>query len=262
MATENGTAAPPEAANKEVSPQPAPQKPLEPEKLQILRVYGHSNFFYWWIVWAYGFVCALLTYIDGRTMELLAGKHLYVHSQAWVGISFVAVLLVVTFFTNYRLKGSASFIAILVIALAAFIIYNLGWWEVIFRIFPTLLIYMNLAFYMSLSTVLLVLWALATFVLDSLTYWEFTPGQVTRRQLLGEGSESYDAHGLHIDRVADDILINKVLGLRFLGYGTADLKLTTAGAVRERLTIENVWRANLRDEQIRELVVVRPAQAV
>jgi hypothetical protein len=260
MSTQDATAASPEPAQQEVSPQPSP-KPPEPERLQTLRVYGHSNLFYWWIVWAYGFVCALLTVIDGRRVELLPGKDLLVHSQAWVGISFVAVTLVVAFFTNYRLKGSASFIAILVVALAAFIMYNLGWWEVIFRIFPTLLIYMNLAFYLSMSTVLLALWALATFVLDALTYWEFTPGQVTRRNLLGEGSESYDAHGLHIDRVADDILINKVLGLRFLGYGTADLKLTVAGAVRERFTIENVWRANLRDEQIRELAVVRPAVA-
>jgi len=257
MATQDGTAAPP----REVSPQAAPPKQPEPERLQSLRIYSHTNFFYWWVVWAYGFVCALLTYFDGRTVELLAGKHLYVHSQAWVGISFVAVMLIVTFQTNYRLKGSASFIAILVIALAAFVIYNLGWWEVIFRIFPTLLIYMNLAFYLSLSTVLLALWLLATFVLDRLTYWEFTPGQVTKRQLLGEGSESYDAHGIHIDRVADDILINKILGLRWLGYGTADLKFTTSGAMRDRFGIENVWRANLRDEQIRELAVVRPAVA-
>jgi hypothetical protein len=261
MATENGTAAPPDTGPKEVSPQAPPPKPVEPERLQSLRIYGHSNFFYWWIIWAYGFVCAFLTYLDGRTVELLPGKHLYVHSDAWVGISFTALLLVVTFFTNYRLKGSASFIAILVIALAAFIMYNLGWWEVIFRIFPTLLIYMNLAFYLSLSSVLLVLWLLATFVLDSLTFWEFTPGQITRRQLLAEGSESFDAHGIHIDRVADDILINKILGLRFLGYGTADLKFTTSGAARERFTIENVWRANWRDEQIRELAVVRPAVA-
>jgi hypothetical protein len=253
MATQNDT-----AAQKEVSPRTPPPKELEPEKLQILRIYGHSNFFYWWVIWAYGFICALLTYFDGRTVELFAGKHLFVHSHAWVGLSYVAVLLVVTFFTNYRLKGSASFIGILVLALVAFIMYNLGWWEVVFRILPALLIYMNLAFYLSMSTALLAMWLLATFVLDSLTYWEFTPGQVTHRQLLGEGSESYDAHGLHIDRVADDILINKILGLRFLGYGTADLKLTTAGAMRDRVTIENVWRANLRDEQIRELAVVRP----
>jgi hypothetical protein len=232
----------------------------EMQAAELLHVYGHSNFFYWWVVWAYGFVCALLTHFDGRTVELIPGKHLYVHSHASVGVSFVALMLIVTFQTYYRLKGSVSFIAILVIALAAFITYNLGWWEIIVRIFPQLLIYMNLAFYMALSTVLLALWLLATFVLDSLTYWEFTPGQVTRRQLWGAGAESYDAHGIHIDFVDDDILINKVLGLRFLGYGTADLVFTTAaaGGVRERFTIKNVWRANWRDDQIRELAVVRP----
>jgi hypothetical protein len=256
MATENGTAAPTDTAR--VSPQPAPEKQPHPEKLEVLRVYAHSNFFYWWAVWVYGFICAFLTFINGRTVELLPGKHLYVHSHAWVGVSFVVLLLIVTFFTNYRLKGSASFIALLIIALIAFAMYTFGWWEIVARIFPSLLIYMNLAFYISVSTVLMLLWGLAFFVLDHLTYWEFTPGQITRHQLLGEGSEAFDAHGLHIDRVADDILINKVLGLRWLGFGTADLKVMTAGAAARTFVIENVWRANLRDEQIRELAVVRP----
>jgi hypothetical protein len=257
MATQNATA--PEAALKEVSPQPPPKKEVEPDRLQSLRVYQHSNFFYWWAVWAYGFVCALLTYFAGHKVELAENvKEVYVAEYAWVGISFVAVLLVVAFFTNYRLKGSASFIAILIIAVASLLMYIFHWWEIVFRILPALLIYMNLAFYISVSTVLLGLWLLATYVLDHLTYWEFTPGQITRHQLLGEGAESYDAHGVHIDRFADDILINKILGLRWLGFGTADLKVVTAGAVPKTFTIENVWRANLRDEQIRELAVVRP----
>jgi len=259
MATQNGTAAPPQAAPKEVSPQTPPPKPLDPEKLQILRVYGHSNFFYWWAIWAYGFICALLTRFEGHRVGALAdGKELFVFPGAWMGLSFVTLLLLVAFFTNYRLKGSASIIMILIVAVASLMMNIFGLWEVVFRILPALLIYMNLAFYVSVSTVLLALWLLATFVLDRLAYWEFTPGQVTRRQWLVEGSQSYDAHGLHIDRVADDILINKILGLRFLGYGTADLKMTTTGAVKEYFTIENVWRATLRDEQIRELAVVRP----
>jgi hypothetical protein len=247
MATaENGTAAASEPAKK-VQPKP-----------ELLRVYEHSNFFYWWVVWAYGYVCALLTVIDHHTVELIEGKKLYVHSSAWVGISFVAVLLIVVFFTNYRVKGANSVILILGLVVAAFAMYFAGIWAFIFRVFPALLIFMNLAFYLSLSTALLLLWALATFVLDSLSYWEFTPGQVTLRHRLAESSESFDAHGLHLDRIADDILINKILGLRFLGYGTADLKFTTSGAVRETHTIENVWRANERDDQIRDLIVVRP----
>jgi hypothetical protein len=259
MATENGTAAP-QPAPKEVSPQPAAApKPIEPERLQSLRIYRHSNFFYWWVVWAYGFFCAILTRAYGhRVAELFEGKELYVYPRAWLGISFVVLLLVVIFFTNYRVKGANSLIMILGLALIAFVMYYMGLWEVVFEVLPSLLIYMNLAFYASISTVLLVLWLLATLVLDHLTYWEFTPGQVTERHRWGEGSQSYDAHGAHIDRVSDDILINRILGLQWLGYGTADLKLTTSGAAPRTFTIENVWRANLRDRQIRELIVVRP----
>ncbi len=260
-ATENGTAAPPEHLQKEpLQKAPLQKEPLqkEPTKLEVLHVYQHSNFFYWWVVWAYGFFCALLTYFNGRTVNLFADKQLYVHSSAWVGISFVALLLIVIFFTNYRVKGANSFIMVMGIGLVAFAMHYLGAWEIIFRSFPALLIFMNLAFYVSLSTALLLLWAFATFVLDRLTYWEFTPGQATLRHRLAESAESFDAHGLHLDLISDDILINKILGLRFLGYGTADLKFTTSGAVRNTFTIENVWRANLRDEQIRELIVVRP----
>src|SRR5215470_16376801 len=161
-ATENGTATSPEHLQK------------EPAKLQVLHVYQHSNFFYWWVVWAYGFLCALLTYFNGRTVNLFAEKQLYVHSSAWVGISFVALLLIVIFFTNYRVKGANSFIMILGIALLALFMAYMGWWGPVFNILPSLLIYMNLAFYVSVSTVLLGLWVLATLILDHLTYWEFT----------------------------------------------------------------------------------------
>src|SRR5258708_31861444 len=109
-ATENGTAAPPESLQKEsLQKEPSHKEALqkepvqkEPAKLEILHVYQHSNFFYWWTIWAYGFVCALLTYVNGRTVNLFPDKQLYVHASAWVRISFVALLFVVFFFTNYR----------------------------------------------------------------------------------------------------------------------------------------------------------------
>jgi len=51
-ATENGTAAPPESLQKEPSKEPLPKEPLQKvqAKLEILHVYQHSNFFYWWVV--------------------------------------------------------------------------------------------------------------------------------------------------------------------------------------------------------------------
>ena len=36
-----------------------------------IRIYGHSNLFYWWPVWALGFLFALLTYIDGHVMAVV-----------------------------------------------------------------------------------------------------------------------------------------------------------------------------------------------
>ena len=113
---------------------------------------------------------------------------------------------------------------------------------------------MNLAFYMFISTSVLVIWLLALLVFDRMTYWDFTPGQVTRVKRIGEGAHAYDTRGMVVERIPGDILVNKVLGLAFLRFGTADLRLTTAGANRESFQIENVWRAGLRELEIRELI--------
>src|SRR5205823_7121537 len=36
-----------------------------------IRIYGHNNLFYWWPVWAVGFLMALLTYLDGHVMAVV-----------------------------------------------------------------------------------------------------------------------------------------------------------------------------------------------
>ncbi len=38
---------------------------------QEIRVYGHNNLFYWWPVWAVGFLMAFLTYVDGHVMAVV-----------------------------------------------------------------------------------------------------------------------------------------------------------------------------------------------
>jgi len=40
---------------------PVTEVPVEPE----IRVYSHSSIFYWWPVWAAGFIMAFITYSDG-----------------------------------------------------------------------------------------------------------------------------------------------------------------------------------------------------
>src|ERR1700682_5518669 len=40
-------------------------KPPQSQSKERLVVYQHSDLLYWWVVWAYGLVCAALTYIQG-----------------------------------------------------------------------------------------------------------------------------------------------------------------------------------------------------
>src|SRR5437870_5949869 len=36
-----------------------------------IKIVSHSNLFYWWPVWAVGFVMALLTWLDGNLMAIV-----------------------------------------------------------------------------------------------------------------------------------------------------------------------------------------------
>src|SRR5438034_9002481 len=38
---------------------------------QEIKIVSHSNLFYWWPVWAVGFVMALLTWFDGHLMAIV-----------------------------------------------------------------------------------------------------------------------------------------------------------------------------------------------
>jgi hypothetical protein len=48
---------------------PAPQLPNE------ITIVSHSNLFYWWPVWAVGFVLSILTYFSGYVVALVPTKH-------------------------------------------------------------------------------------------------------------------------------------------------------------------------------------------
>jgi len=47
--------------------EPAPPPPPQPGKDEVV-VVSHSNIFYWWPIWAIGFLMAIWTYIDGHRM--------------------------------------------------------------------------------------------------------------------------------------------------------------------------------------------------
>src|SRR5262245_66404077 len=49
---------------------PSAPAPPAPERNEVV-VVSHSNLFYWWPVWACGFLMALITWIDGHLMYVV-----------------------------------------------------------------------------------------------------------------------------------------------------------------------------------------------
>ena len=83
---------------------------------KLLRVYQHSDLLYWWVVWAYGLFCALLTWLRGTPVSLSQGhKSVLIYPGAWLGISFVMLMLFVLVFTNARARGVKSLVLFLVL---------------------------------------------------------------------------------------------------------------------------------------------------
>src|ERR1044071_1375151 len=146
------------------SPKPAP-KSADPDGRLI--VYQHSDLLYWWVVWAYGFLCASLTWLQGKPVVLSAdGRPVLFYPGAWLGISFVALVLFVLIFTNARARGVKSLVLFLFLLVAGLVVQLVWGWNEILAFFPLLLVNMNLAFYLMFSGALLVAWLFVVMVTD------------------------------------------------------------------------------------------------
>jgi hypothetical protein len=221
-----------------------------------MKVYQHSDLFYWWAVWSYGYFCALLTYAQGQPVLLSAdGRRVLFHPSAWVGISFVALVTFVLIFTNVRARGVKSLVLFLVMLVIGFAVELWYGWDDVLKYFPLLLVYMNLAFYVFFSTVLLAAWIFAVFVSDRFVYWEFAPGRIAKRQRFTEGGESFTTPFVQTARKSDDIFVHRLLGLWFLGFGTGDLDVEFSTPNGQRsYTLKNVWRVGAVERAINGLV--------
>jgi hypothetical protein len=229
-----------------------------------VRVYPHSPIMYWWIVWAYGFFCALITRAQGETFVIGGGKPLLIHPAPWVGISFTMLLLFVVLATTVKARGIGSILLILLLAGAVTGTQFVMSIEGLFKTPPAILVHMNLAFYMMVSTALFVVWIVIVFGFDRLSYWRFRGAQIERVQrfasVVGRAPESYSVMHVRLTRYSDDILDHKILGLGFLGLGTSDIegKIAIFGGGNETFRIENVWRAS---RSLREIQAMMGAKA-
>lgn len=215
-----------------------------------IRIYPHSPIIHCWIIWAYGFVCAFLTYVQGEKLTIGDGKPLLIHPSSWLGLSFTLILLLVIVATTVRARGINALLLITLMGLSAAGTYVLMNMQGLWPTPPSLLVHMNLAFYMLISSVMFVIWFATVFIFDRMSYWRFRGAQVERVQkfasVLGRAPESWSILHIRLTRYSDDLIANKILGLGFLGLGTSDIeaRVSIFGGGGEQFRIENVWRAS------------------
>ena len=136
--------------------------------------------------------CALLTRLEGMPVSLSPNhKAVLVHPSAWVGISFVFLVMFVLVFTNARARGVKSLVLFLVLVVLGLIVQLTAGWTEILQFFPLLLVHMNLAFYLLFSGVLLAAWLFVVLGTDHSVYWEFGPNSIAKKYRFTGAAESY-----------------------------------------------------------------------
>ena len=233
------------------------QPPVRAGNGERLVVYQHSDLLYWWVVWAYGLLCALLTRLAGEPVSFPGqSKPILIYPGAWMGISFVALVLFVLVFTNARARGVKSLVLFLVLIVAGLAVQIFHGWNELLGYFPLLLVHMNLAFYLLFSGLLLIAWLVVVLGSDRFTYWEFGPSSIAMKHRFSEGAESYTSPQVQTSRQSDDIFVHRLLGLWFLGFGTGDIEVRfgTAGGGQKVYFLKNVWRAAHVEQEINRLV--------
>jgi hypothetical protein len=216
--------------------------------LQEVKIYSHSTLLYWWPAWAFGFVIALLNAGQERFLATAQGAQ----PSSALGLTYLSILLLLIIFTNVRLRGINSVVALLTIAFIVVLLSWLGWWDDIAKLIPYLSVHMNTGFYLVLSTGLMLIWLLMFFVFDRLAYWRIRPGQVTVEHLIGGGAESFDTNGLHFQKLSSDFFRTA------LGFGAGDLRPTAAGDRGTTIDIPNVILAERNVQSIEQLIAVKP----
>lgn len=235
-------------------------RPVTPEPKTVvvprqLRIYSHSSLFYWWPVWAVGFVMAFLTYWSGKPeqIEAIGRAREWIHPSSNLGVFYFLVLFTVILITNFSVRGLASGMVIMGGILLTVVLAYVGWWDTVFDWFGNLTIHLTMGAYFWFSLLMLSTWIATVFGLDRLTYWEVTPGQLTQTFVFGAGSKSYNTSGMVLEKHRDDLFRHWLLGL-----GSGDLMIQTNSGTREQIEVSNVLFIGSKVQAIQQLIAEVP----
>ncbi len=255
--------------------QPVPVSVVPDERPAEVVVVTHSPLFYWWPVWAVGFLMAGLTYLQGLQVAFVpagtvAERQVHVPGQTGPrdiliapegrslpaaadpeeltqprlrmaksndpGVVWAMTLFLVILVTHVQLRGVWSLVVLVLIGFTTVLFAVLGLWDPILRVFQIFDIHMNAFGYLSISLVLFVLWLVTFCFVDRLKYIVFTRSRLRVRKAIGEGEKVFDMRGMVLQRHLDDFFRHWLLG-----FGTADLTVFTSGANAQQIEMPNVF---------------------
>lgn len=169
--------------------------------------------------------------------------------KAWMGPLFCVVLLLTVVITNVQLRGLWSFLVLLMLLVVALLISLAGAWDKLLAAVGDLHIYINMAGYLFIASVVFVLWAVSVFVFDQRTYLKVTPGQIQVCEHVGAAIRTYDTVGISFEKQRDDLFRHWLLG-----FFSGDLIVKTAGAERETIRLPNVLWIGWRLDELQKLL--------
>jgi hypothetical protein len=270
--------------------QPASPHPPADTRQEEVRIYSHSSLFYWWPVWAAGFIMALLTGIEGGLMVVVpketkpdtqreiqgyseprdililpANAHLptdpdtkqlleprlHVSRKPQLGVIYATVLLIIIVISNIPLRGLWSVVIIMLIVLLVLIFSLAGWWDWLLEKLWLLDIRMTLGGYVFISLILFIIWAVTVFVFDHRTYVTVTSGQVRVCLAIGAGETVYDTTGMTFTKRQDDLFRHWIVGL-----GSGDLIIHRSNTTQE-IDMPNVLFVGSKIREIEKLIKER-----
>lgn len=258
-------------------------------------VISHSPLFYWWPVWAVGFLMAALSYWQGDRVAFVPpgtvaergvqvaghpgprdvliapeGRSLPVADDSGellqprmrmavsnnLGIVWALTLCLVIVVTHIHLRGMWSLLVIAGLVFTTILLAILGLWDPILRFVRIIDIHMNALGYLSISLFLFTIWLLTFLVLDRLKYMIFTRGRLRVRKAIGEGETVFDIRGMVVKRHRDDLFRHWLLG-----FGSADLTVHTSGTKSVQIEMPNVLfidrKLALINTMLQELEVIK-----
>ncbi len=235
----------------------APNAPLAPAIQKVdpkgdVVVWGHAGIFFWWPLWLYGYFCGFITHMFGTEMQLGDGPVFKVYEESWPGVAFLTLLLLIIMFSAWRIKSYVAVVGILAVIVAIEVLIRTGYWDGVLGWLISPVIYLNLAFYLVFSSVLLFVWITSVFFLDRLTFWRIQPGQVQEVHVLDHiDDRTYPSMLMTVHRKPVDFM-RRLLGL----FRTGDLVIASSDG-RYNVTIPNVWSIDSKINRITGIIHAR-----